>query len=362
MAQMEQDWTMENTKQLEDKQTKNIKTKRETIKRQRQLTCQVMEEIEQLWEETQRDRNEINYLKKKTEQQQEDIAMLTAEKHEQYILIKRLRLELESLIDKLEENKNESSQEKNLVAIYQERETLKRRHTEIMNERRKLEIIKYNKTKSQDSKEPEEPLEQIKQGLEMMERLMAESLLSLMNKNQKVMLEAKQAKEQMEKNMADIKQELKKNKQYITQHRDQIEHIKHSMNVNVNKMKQRWTEIQRDVQMQKAIVPEIESRERQKEGKGNFDTVKIKLCIILEEMEKLWDVLEDSGGQLEVTLRDKQELKTETVQMESMNPDTQKPRHEDKRQDIDVSMHITQWETEMKGDMQRQNNNENNRK
>ncbi|GLD47291.1 golgin subfamily B member 1-like protein [Lates japonicus] len=48
-----------------------MKTNWETIKRQRQLTCQVMDEIEQHWAEIQKERNEIGYLKTKTEQQQE---------------------------------------------------------------------------------------------------------------------------------------------------------------------------------------------------------------------------------------------------------------------------------------------------
>lgn len=128
MAQLEQNWTLKSTKQSEDKHTKNIK---ETIRRQRQLTSQAIEEIEQIWEETQRDRNEIYFLKKTTEQQQEDIGRLTAEKHEQHILIKQLRVQLESVIDKLKENKNEDTQEKIQlqkmhVDIHHKSETLKK--------------------------------------------------------------------------------------------------------------------------------------------------------------------------------------------------------------------------------------------
>lgn len=344
---------MENTKQLEDKATKvDIKTKRDDIKRHKQLTCEVIKEIEQLWEETQRERNKIDYLKTKTEQQQENIDRLTAEKQGQHLLIKRLRLQIESVVEKLEENRNEGTQEKMQLLkmqakIYQENETLVRRRNEIINERHKLEMIKYDKMKSQESKEPKERMEQIKREQEIMERLMADNLLSLINKNKNIMLEAKQAKEQMEKSMSDIKQELKRNKKDISRHRYQIEHIKHYVNVNINKMKQRWTTFQRDIQMQRATVPEMESRERQKEGKDTFDTVKIKLSRIQEEMEKLWDVLKDSEQQLEV--REKQELKTETGQMENMISNSQK-----QRQDTDISMKITQWETEMKDGMQRQ--------
>lgn len=304
-----------------------------------------MEEIEQLWEETQREKNEIDHLKTKTEQQQEDIDRLTAEKHEQYLLIKRLRLQIENVIEKLEENKNGATREKMQLQkmwaeICKERETLERRRNEIISERHKLEMIKYDEIKSH--KEPYKPMEQIKREQEIMERLMANRLLSLMKKNEKLMLEAKQAEEQIKKNMADIKQEFKINKKDISQYRDQIEHIKHNMNVNINKMKQRWTTTQ-----SVPVVPAMESRDREKEGKDNFETVKIKVSRIQEEMEKLWDELEDSEQQLEVNLKEKQELKTEAVGMENTKSQKQ-------RQDTDVSMEITQWEKEVKGDLQRQ--------
>lgn len=331
--------------QLEDKQTKNIKMTRETIKRQRLLTHQVMEEIEKLCEETQKDKYEINYLKKKTEQQQQDIAMLTAEKHEQYFLIKQLQSQLESVQDTSKENKNEATQKKYLlqkihVTTYQEKEALERKYTPNITEQPNLEMVKFGIEQSQDSMEPKEPLEQIKQGQVEIGRLVADSLPSLMNKTMKVIFEAKQAKEEMEKNMADITQEFKKNKQYIIQQRDQIEHIKHSINGNLNRMKQWWTEIE----MQNTSVQETGCSRREKEGKGNFYTVKIKLCIIMKEMEKLWDVLEDGNEELEVTLggSDKEELKTETVQMKSMKPV------------MDGGIHRIQWETGKKGDEQRE--------
>ncbi|XP_049896854.1 trichohyalin-like isoform X2 [Epinephelus moara] len=352
-TQTEQKWTMENSKQLDDKHTKvYIKTKRDTIKRQRELTCQVMGEIEQLLEKTQRGRKEIDYLKTNTEQQQEDIARLTAEKHEQDLLIKRLRLQIENVIEKLEENKNEAAQEKKQLLkmqteIYQEREALEKRRKELMNERHKLEMVKYDKTKSQESKEPQKPMEQIKREQEITERLIADSLQSLINKSKKMMLEAKQEKEQMEKNIADLKQELKRNKKDISQHKDKIEHIKLILNVSTNTMKQ--TKTQRAVEMQKAVVPQMESRERQEEDVDTFDTVKIKLCRIQEEMEKLWDVLEDSEQQVEVTVGEKQELKTESGQIEDVTSDSKK-----QRQDKDGSMKTTQWEPEIKADLQRQ--------
>ncbi|XP_040007046.1 golgin subfamily B member 1-like [Xiphias gladius] len=352
LEQRQQNSTMVNIKKLEDKQTKvNMKTNMETIKRQRQLTCQVMEVIEQHWEKTQRERNEIGYLRTKIEQQQEDIDRLTAEKHDQYLVIKTLRLKIENVFEKLEDNKNESTQEKMQLLkiqaeIYQERETLDRRRNEIISERRKLEMIKYDKTR-QESKEPKETM--VKREEEIMERLMADSLLSAVNKNKKIMLEAKQAKEQIEKNLEDIKQELKRNTKDISQHRDQIEHIKHNMNVNIIKIKQRWTKIQRDIEMQKATVAEMERRERETKGIDTFDNVKVRVSRIFEEMEKLWDVLEGSEQQLGVTLRERHKLHTETSQMENMKSESQK-----QQQDMDVSMKVTQWETLMKADMQRQ--------
>ncbi|XP_070700115.1 trichohyalin-like [Pempheris klunzingeri] len=320
-------------------------TKMETIKRQRQLTCQIIEEIGQLWEETQREKTEIDDLKTKTEWQQEVINRLTAEKHEQDLLIQRLRSQIENVNDKLNEKKDEATQEKMQLQkmwaeIHQEKECLEKRHIEIINERHKWEMIKYDKTQSW--KESNEPMEQIKRETKVMQTLMADRLLSLIKKNKKEMLEAKQEKEQMEIIMEDIKQELKRNKKDISQHKEQIEHIKHNMNVNIHKMKRMWTKNQRD-----PAVQEVESRERQEEGKGSTDTVKIKLCRIKEEMEKLWDVLEDSEQQLEMSLREKQEPRTEIGPMEDMTSQEQ-------RQDTDANMTITQWETEMKGGMQRQ--------
>ncbi|XP_032365889.1 trichohyalin [Etheostoma spectabile] len=341
MTQTEQKWTMENNKQ--DKQMKvNIKTKRETIKRQRQLTCQVKEAIEQLWERTQRDRNEIDYLKKNTEQKEEDIKRLTVEKQEQCLLIKRLRSQIENIIKKLEENKNEAAQEKMQflkmrTEIYQERETLEKRRNELINERHKMKM-----TKSQENKEPKEPMEQIKRKQEITERLKADSLLSLINKNKKIVFEAKQAKDQMEKNMADIHQEIQRNKKDISQHREQIEHIKHILNVN----------IQRAVKMQKGTAPEMESIEMQKEDRDTFDTVKIKVSRIHEEMEKLWDVLEDSEQQMEMVVRGKQELKTKRSRVDNISSDSQSLI-----ENTDVSMKTTEWEIEVNADMQREKQN-----
>lgn len=82
---------MENRKQSDSKQTRtDMKTQKETLKRQRQLICQAMEEIEQLWRQTERKTNEIDFLKTKTEGQQEDIERLTSEKKQTSPTIKAI--------------------------------------------------------------------------------------------------------------------------------------------------------------------------------------------------------------------------------------------------------------------------------
>lgn len=92
-SRMTTEWnsTMENRKQSDSKQTRtDMKTQKETLKRQRQLICQAMEEIEQLWRQTERKTNEIDFLKTKTEGQQEDIERLTSEKKQTSPTIKAI--------------------------------------------------------------------------------------------------------------------------------------------------------------------------------------------------------------------------------------------------------------------------------
>ncbi|AWP00557.1 putative trichohyalin-like isoform 2 [Scophthalmus maximus] len=327
-----------NSRQLEEKQTQvNMKTNREIITRQRQLTCQVMEEIEEQWE---RERNEMRHLRTETEQQQKDIERLAAERHDQNLVIKALGVKMENVIKKLEENKNGATQEKLQLLkmqaeIQQERETLDRRRDEIISDRHTLEMIKYDK-RGEDSKEHKEP--RVIQNQKIIERWISGSLLSAINKNKNIQIEAKQAKEEMEKKIEAIKQEFKITQKYISQHRDHIEHIRHNMSVNINKMKQRWTISHRDAEMQTATVPG-KGREGQQEATGTFDSVKEKLSRIQEEMEKVWDVLADSDQQLEFTLREKQELNAQS---------------KEQRQDTDTHMKVTQWETETKAGMQGQ--------
>ncbi|TNM84606.1 hypothetical protein fugu_008784 [Takifugu bimaculatus] len=291
MAVREPRWRMENTQHSE-----NMKSRKEILQKQRQLENQVVEEVEQLWEETQRARNEAATLKKLTKQQQDVIDVLMAEKHERGALIEELRLQLENVKDKLKKHKADASREANQLhniqaAIYHERETLERQYLEIKTAQDKL--LQYVRTHSQNFQGLEEPVEANKQRKELIERVTAESLLNLVKKNEKIMLEANQAREQMEKTMSDLKQELERNKEDVMQQRSLIKHLKHSMNVSINKMKQRWTEI-RDVQDVPAAP--LESRIIETEGKTEFLTANIRLFTILEEKKRLWEVLESTVG------------------------------------------------------------------
>ncbi|XP_053187126.1 myosin-10-like [Scomber japonicus] len=251
-----------------------------------------------------------------------------------------------NVIEKLKENKNEAAQEKmqlmqTWTEIHQERGALERRHNEIIIEQYKLKLIINEKTTSKESKK--ESNQQLQQGRENMEMLMGNSLQSLIDNNRKIILGAKQAKEQIEKNMADLKQELKRNREDVSQHKYQIQYTKHNMNEMINKLKQRLIQQQSNVQMER--VPQMDSIDSQKE---ETDPLKMKLSRIQEEMERLWGVLEDSEQEEDVSLK---ELKAETEQRKTMTADSQKLR-----QDTDVSVMIT-WETEwqqMKTDMQRQ--------
>ncbi|XP_053296796.1 uncharacterized protein LOC128456600 isoform X2 [Pleuronectes platessa] len=335
-ADLEQRHNSSNIKQLEEKSTQvNMKTNWETIQRKRPLTFQLMDEIEQHWE---RERNEIRCLKTKTEQQQKDIDRLTAEKHNQYLVIKAPGVKVIDVIEKPQKNKNEATQEKmqplTLQAeIYQERTTLDRRHNEIINEQCKFEMIKFDRSKF-ESKEVQEIMD---------------SLLSAMNKNKKIMLTAKQAKQQIEKNLEDVKEELDRNKKDISQQRDQIEQIKHSLSININKVKQRWIEFQRDTEIQRVTVPETGRRDGKQEGTDTSQSVKEKLSRIRQEIEKVWDVLEDSQQQLDVTVREKREVHTQSIQMENVKSNSQQLR-----QDTDTHMKVTHCETLIKTDIQRQ--------
>lgn len=288
---------MENPQHLE-----NMTSQKEILGKQRQLENQVMEEIEQLWEETQRARNEGARLKKVTKQQQDVINVLMAEKHERGTLIEELRLQLENVTDKLKEHKAEASREANELrnmqaAIRNERETLERQYLELKTEQRKL--LQYVRAHSGNFPGLEEPLEESKRRKELMERVTAESLLNLVEKNKKIMLEADQAREQMEKTMSDIKHELERNKEYVMQQRRFIKHLKRSVNVRVNKRKQRWTEIP-DVQLQDVPVAPFESRTIETEGQPTFSTAHLRLFAILEEKKKLWEVLESTSDQQHV--------------------------------------------------------------
>ncbi|XP_034034699.1 nesprin-1-like isoform X2 [Thalassophryne amazonica] len=174
--------------------------------------------------------------------------------------------------------------------IYLERESLESRRNEIINTQLKLEAIKL-KVKSEQSKETETPSKKVtqEQGLK--------SLQSLILKNNNILSKAKQAKEQMEINMADIKVKLDGKRDMILRNKSELEDIKEKVNANIKNMKQRWNKM-KDVQIQKYRVETVEGRKRQIQEKVGFDTAKgerpdekIKMMLrrIKEQMEKLWD-------------------------------------------------------------------------
>lgn len=294
MAAREPQWRIENTQH-----SGNMNSRKEILRKQRQLENQVVEEVEQLWEETQRARNEAAALKKMTKQQQDVIDVLMAEKHERGTLIEELRLQLENVRDKLKEHKADASREaaelQNIQeAIYHEREALERQHLEIKTAQDRR--LQYVRTHSQSFQGLEEPLEPNKQRKELMEEVTAESLFNLVKKTEKIVLEANQAREHMEKTMSDLKRELERNKEDVMQQRSFIRHLRHSMKVNIKKMKQRWTESNvRDV----PAAP-FESRIIETEGKTQFLRANIRLFTILEEKKRLWEVLESSTDQQQV--------------------------------------------------------------
>lgn len=340
-SRMTTEWnsTMENRKQSDSKQTRtDMKTQKETLKRQRQLICQAMEEIEQLWRQTERKTNEIDFLKTKTEGQQEDIERLTSEKNKHHLLLKQFNFQIKNITEKLKQSKNSVAKEKTnflkmWTKIYQEKDTLDGRRQYFINERHKLDTIKASKTESPIREEPKEPLnEQVKRELDILE--------NATEKNREIMLEVKKVKEKMEKTKANIQQALKRNKKDISKNSEQINHIKHIMYVKINMVKHRWASIIKQAEMKKIHMYKEGQRERN-DGKATFDTVKRKLCRIQEEMEKLWDVLEDSEQPLEVTQSAKQQLMAENNHMNiKMNIDYQK------QQDSDLSFKVTHIQPE----------------
>ncbi|XP_035767819.1 trichohyalin-like, partial [Neolamprologus brichardi] len=340
-SRMTTEWnsTMENRKQSDSKQTRtDMKTQKETIKRQRQLICQAMEEIEQLWRQTERQTNEIDFLKTKTEGQQEDIERLTSERNKQHRLLKQFNFQIKNITEKLKQSKNSVAKEKtNLLKmwtkIYQEKDTLDRRRQYFINERHKLDTIKASKTESPIREEPNEPLnKQVKRELDILE--------NATEKNREIMVEVKKVKEKMEKTKANIQQALKRNKEDISKNSEQINHIKHIMYVKINMVKHRWASIIKQAEMKKIHMYK-EGQSERNDGKATFDTVKRKLCRIQEEMEKLWDVLEDSEQQLEVTQSAKQQLMAESNHVNiKMNIDYQK------QQDSDLSFKVTHTQPE----------------
>lgn len=313
----------------------NVKSTREFFQKQRHLENQVIEEVEQLWEETQRARIEAANLKKITKQQQDVINVLTVEKHKQGTFIEELRLQLENVIDKFEEYKADASREKNQLqkiqkTLQHEREALERQYLEIKTQQYKL--VQYIQTQSRGFQCLKEPLEENKQRQE----LMAEGLSNLIRKNKEIMVEANQVKEQMEKTTTDIKQELKRNKEYLMQQKSTMKHMKHSINLSINKIKQRWAEI-RDVQN------DAQSHTKDREGSTTFYTA-TKLFTILDEKKKLWEVLESTAEQ--------QELR-KGVGVDSSEEDARREIRQDRESEFAEDTTATNKENEMSTGMQR---------
>lgn len=317
----------------------DVKSTRELFQKQRHLENQVIEEVEQLWEETQRARIEAANLKKITKQQQDVINVLTVEKHKQGTFIEELRLQLENVIDKFKEYIADASREKNQLqkiqeTLQHEREALERQNLEIKTQQYKL--VQYVQTQSREFQCLKEPLEENKQRQELMERVMAEGLSNLIQKNKEIMVEANQVKEQMEKTTTDIKQELKRNKEYLMQQKSTMKHMKHSINFSINKIKQRWAEI-RDVQN------DAQSHTKDREGSTTFYTA-TKLFTILDEKKKLWEVLESTAEQ--------QELR-KGVGVDSSEADARREIRQDQESEFAEDTTVTNKENEMSTGMQR---------
>ena len=174
-----------------------------------------------------------------------------------------------------------------------------------------------------------------------MESVTAEGLLNLIQKNNKIMLEANQAKEQMVKTMTEITQDIKRNKEFLMQQNSTLKHMKHSLNVSVNKMKQRWTQI-RDVRMWNIPLAKIESQTENIEGSTKFYTAN-KLFSILEEKKKLRELLESTTEQQE---------RAEGVEMDSSEADVRRENRHDESEFAGDSME-TKKENEVSTGMQR---------
>lgn len=256
----------------------------DSLGRQKALACQALAELQELWKERQRDKNKIRSLQKKIEQQQEDIDKLAAKKEKQNTSIKQIRLQL---LAQNNEKASKATKEKDLSQkIHQE----------------KVENMAESK-KSEDSSVGghQNTLGQLQH---------------LIIKTQKVILEAKQAKEQMKKTMVNIKHEIQENKKYVTQQKSLSEHIKFKIIENVNSMKKRCTEIPQ----QQPVFPELQSKDGKK-GKSSFSSLKRKLQKLLEETNKLSLVQE----QQEIVKRDRNELKIQTMQMQKQEAETNLP-------------------------------------
>lgn len=236
----------------------------DSIERQKLLVCQALEELHELWEERQKDKNEIKSLQKKIDQQREDIHKMAVEKEKQCISIKHMKSQL------LTQNENDS------------------------------------KASTAQNKNSENSLMGGHQ-------IMLVQLKHLINKTQEVFREASQETEQVHKILENIKQEIQENKKYITQQKFLTKHMKLKINENVKKIKKRCT----DIQMQKPVFPELQSRQK-RERKGSFDNLKKKLQALLEETNRLC-LIQEKQEQQKLIKTGKNELNAETIQMQKQD-------------------------------------------
>lgn len=234
---------------------------------------------------TQRQQREIRELRIKTEQQQEDMDRLAAEKHNQSLEMKTLRGKMEDTFEKGNVNKHEADrEEKKLLKLHaeicQERETLDRMRMEI--------ITQKNRTGKHEQK---------------VTGIVTDSTpVNAVHKNIQLLIQAKVATEQEKTTLEHVKQELVRSKNCVLQHQDQVADTRRKLTVYFNKVKH----------LRDGIFTETEQKDE-----DAFDSSKVKLGNIWREMNNIWDVLED--GEMKGSVKDE----SENVKSESLRRDAE---------------------------------------
>lgn len=214
-----------------------------------------------------------------------------AEKHEQCLLIQRLRSQNENATEKLKRNINETTQDE----IFQEGETLDRRREE---------------------------------------KITGNSLLSVINKNKQIVFEVNQANQEIKKILTDLKQQLNRHGNDIRQQREETEHIK----------KTRWTNIQRKVQIHKAAVQEIEGVKawwgtQMSQIQKQKQDLEIKLAQVQDEREEIERNQAKIRSAREDFERDRQLTQTEMDRIRKMRESAER-----QKQELDNMLQMTQKE------------------